>query len=333
MLSSLHDLRAVFDGLPAWSGVVPQNFIANFLGVMTDVGFYRNEQGEFAKPSHAKSFEAALAGARDMTVQPPGIEAGEAFMEMAAVLRSVRAAKGRYVMVELGGGYGARAVDAAVALRTINPMPCTTVVVEPIPTHVARAKQHFLNNGLTPDDHWFLTMAVSADNVPQLIPLGVGRYGNTINADNVIAEIFKLAENAANAQVIIRSFLTHKKLVVSYNNTPQPIAGFISCMTLEEILFPFPMVDLVDMDIQLIEGAVVPQNIDLLGRKVKTLNIGTHSAEIHTNLLALFRSRGWTILAEFAPNSNFSTEFGDFRTGDGVLMVENPRAADMSHAV
>ena len=46
---------------------------------------------------------------------------GEYYFEQANIIRSVRDAKERYVMVELGGGNGPRAVDAALILGKLRP--------------------------------------------------------------------------------------------------------------------------------------------------------------------------------------------------------------------
>ena len=52
-------------------------------------------------------------------------------------------------------------------------------------------------------------------------------------------------------------------------------------------------IDLIDMDIQGGERALIPALMDLLDAKVYRVIIGTHSHSIHRNLTTTFRERGW----------------------------------------
>jgi hypothetical protein len=322
-MDDLSYLQSLFDGLPDWQGISPQYFDANFLGVQTDVRFFQNEAGAFAKASQNETFKDILSGPRTLRKAPPKVADGEAFFEWAAVLRSVNEADGHYVMIELGGGFGARAVDAAAALAAVKPMPATLVVVEPIAAHVARARRHFATNGLDPDRHWFLNAAVGVDNAPVLIPQGCGRYGNTVNAAWIHELVDLVLQSRESTTHLVRSLIDTGGVKIQ---TPQGVTsfGFVSTVTLRDVLFPFDRVDLIDVDIQSAELPVLSQGIDILSDKVKLLNIGTHSEEIHAGLTALFAEKGWRTLANYAPNSSFETACGNFRTGDGILMVENP---------
>jgi hypothetical protein len=70
---------------------------------------------------------------------------------------------------------------------------------------------------------------------------------------------------------------------------------------------------------------VFPPCIDLLGRKVRRIHIGTHGKDVHDALHSLFDKDGWEIVFSYAPNSEFDTPVGKFTTNDGVLTVRNPR--------
>jgi hypothetical protein len=329
----LGELRAATNRSTGWSGAAPVRMTVNHLGVMTDTDFYRGEDGAFAKPAHEQHYAAVVAGARTESWPPPDVSNGEAFFEIAAVMRSVLAAKKRFVVVELGGGFGARAVDALAALRQFNPLPATAVVVEPIQGHLDFARRHFTNNGFTTDGHWFLAVAVAADTKPLFMPLNIGRYGNTAESTPMYEYLIRAIHSSFDtAKKVINILMAHKKIALSVGdgNKPETI-GIVSALTLDDILFPFDVVDLIDMDIQCAEDAVVPASINVLNKKVKLLNIGTHEAGIHDRLRALLSSAGWSILADYPPHADFDTPYGSFRTGDGVLMVENPRAASMEH--
>jgi hypothetical protein len=326
MIDRLAELLAAFDGAEAWEGEAPVNMLATFTGVFTDVNFYRHENGGFAKPSHAKEFAPVLAGPRQVRETPPSITRGEAFFEAAAVMRAARSARDRFAVVELGGGYGARAVDALAAVRLYNPMPATAVVVEPVPGHIVFAKQHFVNNGFPPEKHWFPEAAVAVKPEPLLMPLGTGRYGNTAEAWNIYEILAnRVLINFENARKAAMMLARNKRLnLADDSGAPAGSFGYVSAVTLTDILFPFEKVDLIDMDIQGGERDVAPHNMSLLKQKVKLMNIGTHGHDIHAELSAAFRSAGWDVLADFAPDTAYETPYGAFKTGDGVLMVENP---------
>jgi hypothetical protein len=70
---------------------------------------------------------------------------------------------------------------------------------------------------------------------------------------------------------------------------------------------------------------VFPPCIDLLGKKVRRIHIGTHGTDVHKALHDLFQQNGWDIIFSFEPNATFDTPLGCFDTNDGVLTVRNPR--------
>ncbi|MFP6708788.1 MAG: hypothetical protein VCE75_22720 [Alphaproteobacteria bacterium] len=53
-------------------------------------------------------------------------------------------------MVELGGGYAARSIEAYTALQIFNPLACQLVIVESEPTHFQSVKWHLAANGIEP---------------------------------------------------------------------------------------------------------------------------------------------------------------------------------------
>ncbi|MSO64751.1 MAG: FkbM family methyltransferase [Alphaproteobacteria bacterium] len=66
----------------------------------------------------------------------------------------------------------------------------------------------------------------------------------------------------------------------------------VSAVTLADILGPLDVVDLLEVDIQGAELAVLPPAMDLLDRKVRWLHLGTHGAGAHAAMVTLLRSRG-----------------------------------------
>ena len=99
--------------------------------------------------------------------------------------------------------------------------------------------------------------------------------------------------------------------------------GFVSALTLADVLRPLDRVDFMDVDIQFAEIRVIPPSLDLLRRKVKLLSIGTHSGDIHEALLAAVDRSAWEVVFEFAPWTKHETALGTFDTQDGILTLLN----------
>src|SRR5262245_22328649 len=86
----------------------------------------------------------------------------EPYFEWIAVLEAVVAAGPRFVMVELGSGYGSWMVRAAAALRQVRPATDIALVgVEPDARHYRWMHQHLTDNGLPPRRHHLIQGAVA----------------------------------------------------------------------------------------------------------------------------------------------------------------------------
>jgi hypothetical protein len=100
--------------------------------------------------------------------------------------------------------------------------------------------------------------------------------------------------------------------------------GFVSAITLADVLAPLPRVDFMDVDIQHAEIHVIPPSMGLLRRKVRLLSIGTHTADIHRELLHVFRKDGWNVINSIEPYGHHVRGDETFDNSDGVLTVQNP---------
>ena len=144
--------------------------------------------------------EVLEEGPRFESTRRPTFGDGEYYFEQANIIRSVRDAKERYVMVELGGGNGPRAVDTALILGKLRPqIRPYLVVVEALPTYTQWCRHHFTANGLNPDDHWILNGIVSAEPVPELFFLQPRGFGNQMADASVIDVLSSLARDRDSA--------------------------------------------------------------------------------------------------------------------------------------
>jgi hypothetical protein len=319
-MNELGPLVETFAGLEPWRGSTVEGSFANFLGVMTDL--------QFVELYHPPS--AQLDKGRVTEIRMPDVKDGEAFFEFAAIYKAVQAAQERFVMVELGGGYAARSVDAHRLLQTMNPMPCQLTIVEAEPTHFQWAKEHLTSNGIDPLDHWLINAAVSTDTDPKLFMQGAGLFYNRLLEGKGIDKLINNLNEINGTEQVLRNLLTAGccGLEVPYTSD----AGknmfdykLVSAQPLAEILAPLPHVDLMDMDIQGAEDIVILPAMDIINRRVKRLHIGTHGADIHARLWDLFFEHEWITDFDYAGNTRHDTPWGGFETSDGILHLQNPR--------
>jgi hypothetical protein len=323
--------QKVFKGIKPWSGHVPPKFIVDFLGTLIDIEFHPML---FTDPH----FDAdSVGGDYKKTIIPRLANAktpadAEAWFEAVDWVVSAREARDRYVMITLGANYGAQAVGAYRALQTVNPMPCKLVAVEPVPGNLEWIRRHMRNNEIDPDRQWIVPLAISDKVEPVFFPVGGPGVGaNNCYSTNERPARLQYAEEfiergmAADAlrNLLIKNTTGLKKDLVEDHDFPAEIQ-LLSSITLNELLGPFQMVDLLESDIQQSEILVFPPFIELLRRKVRRIHIGTHGLDVHMALHSLFADNGWEVVFSYKPNSKYESTLGNFETNDGVLTVRNP---------
>jgi hypothetical protein len=310
-----------FEGLTPYSGVPAPGFYPNWTGAMIDAKFK-----EWA------GMKRDRAGGVFVQTQLPKVVEGEHWFENVNWLEAAREANGRCVMVSLGACFGAQAVGAYRVLQMINPMPCKLVAVEPEPDNQKWLRQHFLDNGIDPDNHWFVGSAISDTRQPVFFPVGAPGTGaqNCFSTNEPGAREAYVAALASSDQrdEALRNLLMFNTTGLTKNLTDdgkfKAEIKLVSAVTLDDILSPFDFVDYIEADIQQSEILVIPPFMGLLRKKVRRIHVGTHGKDVHEELARLFRDEGWEIIFDYAPNMYFETPYGNFLTNDGVLTVRNP---------
>jgi FkbM family methyltransferase len=126
----------IFRNFAPWHGQVPQDFIVNFLGVLTRVEYFE----PYAKISRGYPAD------RYVSADYPAFD--EEYFEWVDVLETVLAAKDHFTMIELGAGFGRWTAIAAVALRSRGSLPHTLLAVEAEPTHFKWLIEHLSDNAV-----------------------------------------------------------------------------------------------------------------------------------------------------------------------------------------
>ena len=339
-----NDLAAyagVFAGIKPFKGNIPQGFTVDFLGTLINTEFSSVSRPDRSCPSNrfGPHFAPSSSGCSYFETATPRFADdirqavdGEGWFEAVDWLESARDARGSYVMMTLGACYGFQAVGAYRALQAVNPLPCKLVAVEPVPKHIEWMRRHMRDNGIDPDEQWIVPAAVSDKTEPLFFPVGGPGVGsnncystNEPAARRQYADRF-IADGAANEA--LRNLLVNNSTGLFEDLVPgedfKAEIKLISAITLDELLGPFSVVDLLEADIQQSEILVFPPFIDLLRHKVRRLHIGTHGEDVHAALHQLFAENGWDIVFSFKPNTTHATALGCFSTNDGLLTVRNP---------
>ena len=287
-----------------WSGYVNAGFVVNFLGAKTRCDFF----GEASKAQAKGGFVKSRLPLFD-----------EEYLEYTDLIETIMTARDRFVMIELGAGYGRWLVNAACALRTLNPLPFYFVGVEAEPTHFAWMQMHLKDNGIDSTRCRLIQAAVNHTGEPIRFCIGdpTTWYGQTIDPRCMPGSFSSRLRSWA--KFLIRGhwdFETRdgaRKMVT------------VKGITLNQILESLDSVDLIDLDIQGAEYLVLSHSIFRLNKHVKRLHIGTHSRDIEENLRALFRAHRWECLHDYPRMTDNATPYGTIRFEDGIQTWINPR--------
>lgn len=233
------------------------------------------------------------------TVIPPPIpnDFHAEAIEWIGLLKSVRSARGKYVAMELGAGWGPWVVAGAFAARNAGIRNISLLAVEGDPGHFAFLRQHFIDNGWNPDQHILLQAAVGAQpgraRWPRVEPRN--SYGTRL-LTGVEAQVANTLE--------------------------------LQVLSITDLLRQQARWDLVHVDVQGSEVEICKAGIAALNERAHWLVIGTHSRLIEGLLISLLMSAGWVLENEkpvifgFQPNAP-SVEA--LTRVDGTQVWRNPR--------
>jgi hypothetical protein len=336
-MNDLAEYARIFDGITPWSGVVPRGYRVDFLGVLTDVAFDQRFGGE--KPpvggSFVKTVLPVLDNMNKISFDTIINWRGEGWFEAVNWFAAAADARNSFVMITLGAWHGSQAVGSHHVLQRINPMPCTLVAVEPVLESIEFTRQHFQDNGIEPNDHWLVPMAITDRNEPVLFAIGPRQAGpqNCVSTNEPAARenYYRHLVESGKAEQAVRDLLLRNSTGITIpgqalvpDGRSEAEIKYVSSVTLNEVLGPFDIVDYLESDIQQSEILAFPPFMDLLKRKVRRIHIGTHGKAVHETLHDLFARDEWNIIFNYEPDCVHETMLGTFRTNDGILTVRNP---------
>lgn len=298
------DAAEIFSRFHSWEGRVEPGWSVNWLGVRTRTSVQSNLGG--------------FPSVRHVTAEQPSLS--EDFLEWLDVLQSVVESVGTFTMVELGAGWGRWIVNAAVAVRQLDPSrPYRLVAVEAEPTHFEWLRRHFLDNAIDPERHRLVKAAVAEKNGWVRFQRGepASWYGQSIDRDDPESKV------AAWYQRLLRwtGNSTANRLAVGRHARKVRRSRAI---TLASLLDALDIVDLVDADVQGVEADVFEAAAAALDGKVRRVHIGTHDRDNERRLRELFNRLGWECSFDYESGAESVTPWGLLMFEDGVQSWVNP---------
>ncbi len=235
-------------------------------------------------------------------VEPPPLPANwhADVAEFAAVLRAVEHAGTRFVMAELGCGWGCWMNISGVAARRLG-KSVHLVGVEGDPRHIDCAKEALATNGFTPDQYALHRGIAAARSGTAYFPkqsAGEDNWG--------LQPVFNPSVGEAKA---IERQGRHEALPM---------------VPLERLLGDHDRLDLLHIDIQGGETPLIRDSLAFLKERVASIVVGTHSRVIDGEIIALLEPAGWEL--EIERPCQFNLVGGKpVTTIDGVQGWRNPR--------
>ena len=295
----LHPHHEIFEKFRPFSGLVPSGHEYDFLGAVIRPQFIaRQGSGEM------------------VPVTAPYPYPDDEYFEWIDLLESVVLAGPEYTMMELGAGVGRWAVRGAFACLQ-KQKKYRLVAVEAEPNHFQWMRANFQENGVDSAAYTLVHGAVtdSPDEVPFFVEAPYGGppdawYGQFIAPPSDVVE-----------EVESRQYMG---LPVRRHSSGCRSIG-VRGITLETLLEAHSLVDLLDLDIQGHELAVIGAAITTLDHKARRLHIGTHSAEIEDGIRRLLKNHGWSCTTDYPGGSTSDTPWGPIAFQDGVQSWVNVR--------
>jgi len=306
----------VFYNFKCYNGKCDPLFVVNFLGAFTRKEYLPHFSVDRLVPFDSK----------EKIVHTEYPEYSKEYFIWIITLESIIEAKGGFTMFKLGAGYGAKLIDACIAVRRYHGkhFPCNLVGVEAEPTHFKWMQQNCIDNNIDPASQRLINAAISEED---------GSIYFTIDFPSYYGQ--NLVRRASNFHDIIKRILlflipflrTRKILVTDYwtgkNATGVLTEKKVKAVSLSTLLSSFDRVDLICSDIQGAENIVFKSAKKEIHTKVKKIYIGTHSSQIEDELRALFNNLGWKCLYDYPGGRKCATPYGVINFQDGVQVWLN----------
>lgn len=284
-------MREILDRFSSETKSLEEGCYANFLGLVTDSSLFGNS-------------DALVNQVRmDPPIPDDGVygSMGEYLSVLEAVESAQLAGRSSFAMVELGAGWGPWVSAAGVVCKRLGFSKVELVGIEADEDRFNSLKQHFARNGLleSPVFPKFIKGAAwDVDTIIHFPKTGIGDHGGAGSASGD-----------------------------EYRGLEREMVA-VEAFCFESIAAHLDVIDLTHWDIQGAEARVAESSGEFLDKRVRSVQVGTHSREQEARVLKVFHSLGWDLIRQspctFRYDVNIPTLEG-MTTNDGELYFRNPR--------
>lgn len=208
-------------------------------------------------------------------------------IEYFGVLDSILYSSDKFVMVELGAGWGPWLALGGVQAKYRKIKDITLIGAEASPERMKRMKQHLEFNGL-----------------------------NENNPDSKCKCLFYQNAVGTNRQQINFSDSSIEDMGSAVMDGEKDYRGVEKCIQadmipLTDITESLENIDIMHFDIQGSEYEVISTYINEINKKVKALVIGIHSRQIEADLMNLLYKNGWELCGDFPCKVHLHTQINE----------------------
>ena len=246
----------------------------------------------------------------------PGPPLNEEYFEWIDLFDSLQSARDRYVMIELGAGYGRWGICAGRLAKALAIRDVDLRFVEAEPQHAAWAREGILANGLGDLRTSVIEAAIAYTG--KQVSFAVDLKQEELDAHSWYGQMIVNWESAPPTEELYLGRVVHRR-PGGYGQI------FVDSTTFESVSSDLNVIDLVDVDIQGAEKDLVEHSIEAITDKVRLIHIGTHGHDIESTIREIFLRHGWRPRWDFACHGEHQTPFGLTTFQDGVQSWINPR--------
>jgi len=291
---------SLFDEFPPVTSDPQTGFIVDFLGVRTRV-------------THETPF-SNLDGRVFGTPVPVDDCFHAETIEYVGLLKSVLTARKRYVVLELGAGWGPWLISGAMVAKRRCIKDIRLHGVEGDHEHFASMQTHFRDNGFDP-------AVYRLDNAVIGVKPGRSRWPKLAvpSADFAVRPLACSGEDG--------NFGTNAK-DPDYRGAVFDEYIDVEMLSFDSVLERELLWDLVHIDVQGTETELCSASAEILNQRVRWLVIGTHSRKIDGDLIDLFFRHGWVLENEKPTRFDYNPSLASLEamtTQDGTQVWRNPR--------
>jgi FkbM family methyltransferase len=309
------------EALPPYEGPAPVGGDADYYGVMYSPRLKMDPQKSYGNSNDNELISSFTYESRQTDY--PGFN--EEYFEHIDLIESIRTAKDRYVMFELGSNYGRWGLRAFKYLQRCGIKDFELVFIEGEPLHFRDLHHHLKLNKVPMNKAKCFEALVtgSMGNAPLAVTRPQNPHPRQWRGQGLQRHV--TLETLKEPRFTAQPYFDKTML---FDAKKQEGFLVVPTITLTSLLQPYSCVDLIDMDIQGAEADVVEESIDELNARVRRLHIGTHSREIEARLRAILGQQGWLGAYDFPNHSINETPYGALDFCDGVQSWINPRLTE-----